>query len=163
MLKKIEGPENISGIFSLLHDGRIIKCNFEDDALRMEIEIAYLAKRINPGFHMLMVHLTGVKDVNFYTWPNSQGAEPELFTDLYLIFKPELEILNGNYKDGQIEVVCSLHSSGYGYCGGELYLTAKAAEVTDEAGESYSLEELDRICRDYWDDWANKKSHRSLI
>jgi hypothetical protein len=41
---KIEGPEDISNIFSIFHDGNIIAYKHEDDIQRMEIEIEYFTR-----------------------------------------------------------------------------------------------------------------------
>jgi hypothetical protein len=156
MFMKIENPENISDIFSIFHDGKIIKCNREKDSLRMEVEIEYLAKRINPGFKKFMIHLAGIEDILFYTWPSDLKSKPELFTDTNIIFKPELEILGSDFKAGQIEIVCNQHSPNFDYCGGELYLTATVAEVADEGGKRYSLAELEILCNGYWDELGNR-------
>ena len=152
---KINNPENISEIFAIFHDGKIIKCSREKDSLRMEVEIEYLAKRINPGFKKFMIHLLGVEDILFSTWPNDLKSKPKLFTDTNIIFEPELEILEGHFIDGRTEVICGQDSPDFDYCGGELYLTATIAEVTDEAGKHYSSEELDTLRNGYW---AEKKA-----
>lgn len=153
---KIEGPENISYVFSIFHDGGIVHCHDENGSLLLKIEIQYLAERINPDFRKFSVLLENVKGVYFSTWPSDLKSEPEVLKDVTSIFKPELEILEGNFKEGQIQVVCNQHSPEFDYCGGELYLSATSAKVTDEDGKSYSLDELDTLCKGYWEEWANR-------
>ncbi len=156
MPMKIEGQENIRDIFSIFHDGGILSCRREDDSLLMEVEIEYLAERINPDFRKFMVRLDDVKNLSFSTWPSDLKSPAVLISEVGKIFKAELEILEGDIEKGKIKIVCNQHSSEFDYCGGELYLSAASAEVTDEAGKSYSIEELDVLCKGYWDDWANK-------
>jgi hypothetical protein len=97
-----------------------------------------------------------VKDVHFSTWPSDLKSEPELIKDIASIFTPELEILESSLKEGKIQVVCNQHSHEFNYCGGELYFSAASAEVADEDGKAYSLDELDTLCKGYWDEWANR-------
>lgn len=94
--------------------------------------------------------------MRFTTWPSDQKSEPTLVTDVSVIFKPELEILEGNLKDGLIQVVCNQASPDFDYCGGELYVQAGSAQFTDEGGRHYSIDELDSLCKGYWDEWSNK-------
>lgn len=124
----------------------------------MEVDIQYLAERINPNFRKFVVRLAGVENIRFSTWPSDLQAEPEVLTDISIIFKPELEILEGSIKEGQIQVVCNQHSPEFDYCGGELFLTATSAEVVDESGKNYSIDELDTLCKSYWDSWANRSA-----
>jgi len=153
---KINGIGNISDIFSIFHDGGIVKCDREHDQLIIEVEIEYLAQRVNPEFTKFVVCLSGAENIQFSTWPSDLKSPPEVLVDESLIFEPELEILESNVKDGAIQVICNQHSHELDYCGGELSFIAKSAEVTDEAEKVYSLEELDTICKEYWDEWSNK-------
>jgi hypothetical protein len=156
MPMKIEGQENLRDIFSIFHDGGISSCRREGESLLMEVEIQYLAERINPDFRKFMVRLNDVKNLSFSTWPSDLKSPPVLLDEAEEIFKAELEILEGDIENEKIKVVCNQHSSEFDYCGGELYLSASSAEVTDEANKSYSIEGLDILCKGYWDDWANK-------
>jgi len=156
MPMKIEGSANTSDVFSIFHDGGIVRCHEENGSLLLEVEIQYLAERIYPAFQKFAVLLEDVKDVYFSTWPSDLKSAPVVLKDIASIFKPELEILESNVKEGQIQVVCNQHSHEFDYCGGELYLSAASVEVTDEGGKSYSLDELDALCKGYWDEWANK-------
>jgi hypothetical protein len=158
---KIEGPKNISDIFSIFHDGCIVSCHYKNDSLVMEVEIQYLAERINPSFQKFTVRLDGVSNLYFSTWPRDRKSEPEILRGIETIFKPELEILKGTIEEGQVIVFCDQSLLDFDYCGGDLYLSAISAEVTDETGKSYSIEELGILCKSYWDDWANKNNANS--
>lgn len=153
---RIENLEKISDVFSIFHDGRIILCHLENSSLLMEIEIRYLAERIDPAFRKFTLRLYEVKNLYFSPWSDDRTSEPEVLREIDTIFQPELEILDANCEDGQIKVICNQHSLELDYFGGELCLSATSAEVLDEAGKSYSIEELDALCKDYWDEWANK-------
>jgi hypothetical protein len=156
MPMNIEGKENIRDIFSIFHDGVISSCQFRHGELCLEVEIQYLAELINSAFKKFQVSLKGVENIRFTTWPSDLKSEPQLLCDVSIIFEPKLDILEGNIKENQIQVVCNQASSNYDYCSGELYFSAVSAVVIDEAVKSYSIEELDSLCKDYWDAWANK-------
>lgn len=148
---KIKGPENISDVFSIFHDGGIANCHHENGSLIIEIEIQYLAERINPDFQKFMLRLDDVKNLHFSTWSSDLKSEPQVLRDTTTIFKSELEILEGNFEEKQIKVVCIQHSPEFDYCGGELYFSSTSVEVTDEAGKGYSIEELYALCKSYWE------------
>jgi hypothetical protein len=154
---KIMGPENISAVFSIFHDGEIAQCVLKSNSLWMEVEIEYLAKRINKNYKAFVVRLHEVDQVRFSPWSNAANKSIEILADPKIIFEQDLEILGSSFRDGEIRIVCNQYSQNYDYIGGELYLRAESAEVNDEAGKSYSLEELDELCKGYWDDWANKR------
>ncbi len=153
---KIEGSESVRDVFSIFHDGSLVSYTNDGDDLRLEVEIQYLAERVNPSFRKFNVNLFRVGDLQFSTWPSNLKAEPETITELRRIFEAGLEILEGNIKDGLIEVVCNQHSPAFAYCGGELRFRCTCATVTDEAGKAYSIEELDALCKGYWDDWSKR-------
>lgn len=158
MPMKIEGADNVCDIFSIFHDGTISESRSMDGEIVLTVEIPYLAKRINPSFEHFQVTLLGVKKLKFSTWPSDLKSEPELLTEAEKIFAPHLEILEGNIREGRIEVVCNQHSEAFGYCGGELSFEAQSAEVADEAGKSYSIGELGEICEAYWNAWENEET-----
>ncbi|QUY43518.1 hypothetical protein [Acaryochloris marina] len=155
---KIEGSENISNVFSIFHDGDIVNGHQKNSSLLIEVEIQYLAERINPPFRKFMLRLDNVRNLHFSTWPSDWKSEPKVLRDAKTIFKSELGILEGNYEEDQIKVACDQHLPEFDYCGGELHFSATSVEVTDEAGKGYSIEELGALCKDYWDEWANNKS-----
>jgi hypothetical protein len=155
---KIEAPESIRDIFSIFHDGGISTATLQGENLILQIEIQYLSERINPEYKGFEVYLYGLSNIEFSTWPSDLKSEPKKITDIESIFKSELEILEASLKNNIIEVVCTQNSSKYNYCGGELSFTVDTAEVRDESGKSYSLEDLNILCEDYWDEWGNKNN-----
>jgi hypothetical protein len=150
----IEGLENVRDIFSILHDGSISSYALNGDDLTLEVEIRYLAERVKPEFRKFNVQLFGVGNVRFSTWPSDLKSPPVLITRVQNIFDAELEILEGTLRDDEIEVICNQHNSDRSYCGGELRFRCARAEVRDERGKDYSIEELNALCRGYWDDWS---------
>jgi hypothetical protein len=156
MTPKIEGAENVRDIFCIFHDGSISSWAMHGNELNLEVKIQYLAERVNPEFRKFAVRLFGVSNVRFSTWPGDLKSAPVMLTKLEQIFEGALEILQGDLKEGEIEVVCNQPSSELDYCGGELRFGCTGAEVTDEAGKAYSIEELDVLCRGYWNDWSKQ-------
>lgn len=152
----IEGRENIRDIFSIFHDGVIGSCALNGDELTLDIAIRYLAERVKPGFRTFRVRLFGVSNVRFSTWPDDLQSAPVVLTDIQQIFEPDLDILEGNANGDEIEIVCNQPSPAFSYCGGELRFRCLCAEVTDESGKYYSIEELSALCEGYWDDWSRR-------
>ena len=162
MPMKIEGNSNIEAIFSIFHDGVISRHQVKGRELVLEVEIQYLAERINPTYRSFQVVLENVENIRFTTWSSGLKSESELITEPSIIFKPDLDILEGNIKEEQIQVICNQASSDFEYCSGELYFSATSAIVTDEAGKSYSIEELDILCKGYWGEWATKNQQSKM-
>jgi hypothetical protein len=151
----IYGIENIKELFCILHDGVIISGELTRSEMRLEVEIPYLAKRIDPSYQNFRVILKGTEDVRFTTWPNELELTPRVLRNIHEIFEPQLDILSGRVRGKHVQMACSQSSPDYDYCGGELCFIAEQASVIDEAGKSYSIGELDTLARGYWDDWAN--------
>ena len=151
-----EGLENINTMFSVFHDGEIARCVKINSSLKFDVHIQYLAERINPAFRTFSIVLEGVEDLNFTTWPDDSDAEPDVITDVELIFTKELEILSGEIENESIKVACNQPLPGLGYCGGFLNLKANSAVVKDEARKEYSIEELCSLSKSYWDEWSKR-------
>lgn len=64
---KIEGSENVRDVFPIFHDGSLTSYTNDGDDVRLEIEIQYLAERVDPNFRKFVVHLFDVRDVQFST------------------------------------------------------------------------------------------------
>jgi hypothetical protein len=156
MPMKIEGSEGVRDIFSIFHDGSLVSYFSDGDTLGLEVDIQYLAERVNPSFLKFKVCLFGVGDVQFSTWPSDLKEKSETITELPKIFEADLQILDGKIKEGLIEVVCTQRSRTFAYCGGELRFRCTYATVTDEAERAYSIEELGALCKGYWDDWSKR-------
>lgn len=151
----ISGQKNIAEIFSIFHDGVIASYLSSNDGLLLVIEVRYLAQRINPAYTKFLVCLFEAKDVQFHPWPNNADNSSQPITAVDEIFKPRLDILQGEVRDKIIEIVCNQASPTFPYSGGELQFHAESAAVSDESGRFWSLEELAELCKAYWDEWSN--------
>lgn len=156
----IHGNDALSRLFSILHDGRIARVTANGSSIALDVDITYLARRVDPAYRTFRVVLDKVLDLRFRTWPNEAGAEPAMLTDIDEIFRPGLEILSGEVAGDHLKVICNQPSTLCDYCGGELLLAVASASVTDEGGKAYSLEELQRLCRGYWSDWESANAAR---
>lgn len=150
----IEGMQNVSDIFSIFHDGILVHHQCDGDDLVLTIEILYLAERVSQTFTKFRVRLHRCEGVSFTTWQNDSKSDPTRLDDLDLIFRPDLDIFRASVKADTIEVVCNQDDADCDFCGGILAFNANRATVEDEAGKSYSLDELNALCKAYWDDSA---------
>lgn len=153
-LLMITGAENLSDMFSIFHDGGVARYSANGDNLDLDIEIMYLAERVNPAFRSFHVSIQNVQDISFSTWLKESGVEPLVLRSPAKIFGPKLEILSSEVYGEQIKVICNQPSAECDYCGGELYFSASGATVTDEAGREYSIDALQQLFKDYWDEWS---------
>jgi hypothetical protein len=149
----ITGRENICTLLSILHDGVISSYCVDHDNLGLTVDIKYLANRINPAYSYFTLTVFGVSDVSFRTWPRHLQSEPWIITDLQSIFAARLEILEATVVDAKIDVRCDQPDTSLDYCGGELRLNAVGLIVKDEDGRERTLDEMDQICQDYWNEW----------
>ncbi len=154
-LLMISGTEGLSDIFSVFHDGGITRYSANGANLELEVEVPYLAERVNPAFRSFRVALLQVQNLSFTTWPKDREAEPSILRLLSQIFEPELEILSGEVDGELIKVICNQSDAGGDYCGGELFFSAVGATVTDEGGKEYSIDELRQLSSEYWQKWSD--------
>ncbi|MES2297505.1 MAG: hypothetical protein V4582_10705 [Pseudomonadota bacterium] len=154
----ISGTENLCDIFSIFHDGEISHFAVDGANLDLEVEIMYLAERVNPNYRRFRVSLQNVKNLSFQTWPKDPHMVPVTLSSPKHIFKPELEILSGELDGNLIKVICNQALPSCEYCGGELYLQADHAVVRDEGDREYSIDDLRNLSKDYWDEWSKRNS-----
>lgn len=149
------GAESIADIFSVFHDGGIARYSSSGNGLNLDVEIRYLAERVDSAFRHFHVCLHDVRDISFSTWPKEAEATPSVIRSLPEIFAPDLAILSGETDGEHIKIICNQSSADYSYCGGELRFSASGATVHDERGKGYSVDELHQLCKAYWDEWSS--------
>ena len=153
--------ESICEIFSIFHDGMTESAELCGQKLKLKVKIPYLAERIKTGFKFFFVELEGFRSAEFRGWPATLQGEKKLVTEFSAIFESALEILEAKLTDGRIEVVCNIKSDADSeFCGGELFFSADAATVRDEANKDYSISELGEICKAYWSEWKANNAKR---
>lgn len=152
----ITGAENIAKLFSIFHDGSILGARRNYQEAVFDIEISYLAQRVNPKFSKFSVRLMNAENFTFKTWENDPPGTSKMLVGFESIFQHDLEVLNGEATGDRVQVVCNAPGTSQGFCGGELQFHATAVEVTDESGGTWSLERIDGLSRDYWNEWSNR-------
>jgi hypothetical protein len=150
----ISGLENIRDIFSIFHDGAIIKWEKQGSGIEIIVEIPYLTKMICKSYEWFSLTLYDVNQMAFETWPHAGTVKPWLINNLDDIFKLELEILSAELENNLQKITCNQHSTEFEYCGGYLRFSCVDAAVRDPSGKEYSIDDLDKICNEYWDAWA---------
>lgn len=152
----ILGADNIARLFSIFHDGKMLnaRCGGKDAVI--EVEIRYLAQRIGPGRTRFIVRFFDAENFSFDTWENEPAGASKMLIGLDSIFQHELEILSSESVGDGIVVACNAPGANQNFCGGELRFQAKRAQVTDEMGVSWSLEQFAQLSHDYWSEWSQK-------
>lgn len=148
---RISNPEEIETVFSMFHDGTIIKLYLKDGDVYMEIDICYLAERVNPKFENFTVKITKPSKLQIELW----NDEAKVITDLKEIEQLKLGILSCERTIGSIfKIACTTdfeQSSG-----GSLSFTTTSIEVFDEIKKAYSFQELLHLANGYWEDWIEE-------
>ena len=148
--------EDIRDIFSIPHDGTITGWEGDKQLLTLKIGCQYLAERINPAFEYFFVELTGICRLTLVPWMNPAELEQEYFVELKDIFQAELDILSAEVENDFVKVSCNQGDSTFDYCGGTLYVGSEGIKIFDESKSELSIDRLDQICREYWDEFARQ-------
>ena len=143
-------PQDITDLFSILHDGRICHWEGTTERLRLRVFCDYLAQLIDPAFEHFTVELHQVNQLAFRTWPNPFDGPVELLSTVDGIFRPELEILSTELVGNAVEITCNQHDHAYTYCGGVLSFVCAGAVVRDQRQHELTLEQMDALGQQYW-------------
>ena len=146
--------EDIRDIFSILHDGTISAWTGNKDLLVLTVNCQYLAERIDKSFDKFYVELTNIDKIELDPWPNPFDIPTIIKTDFADIFQAELEILSAEIKNNAVVLACNQHNTDFDYCGGHLTINCKAIKIFDQNNNELTIDHLDKICNDYWDQRA---------
>lgn len=136
-------------LFSIFHDGSICELKDASDRLVFQVDIMYIAERINPDFHCFYIHVK--KPLEFYF--EEYDSLNKIF-DLGEINKLELEILKTDINEGAIKVFCSAEN---GNIFGFLHIKADELEIYDQTNKNIELESFRLIAQKYWDDLEKRR------
>jgi len=154
----ITQKQDMADVFSVFHDGMIEEHKIEDDNLILKIYCQYLAKDINSSYEFFWVKLNQLKSINLLPWlKNSQ--EELLWTNIDLIFKKELEILNAKItSEDTIQVFCDcsdiFEENEVSYVGATLEFGCYSISIFDENKQEISLDYLKEIATKYWKEFS---------
>ena len=148
--------EDIKDIFSILHDGTISAWTGDKDLLTLTVDCQYLAEHIDKSFDSFYVELRQIDDLFLSTWPNPFDLPVQTLTEPSDIFKAELELLSADIKDRKVLIACNQNDTAFDYCGGNLTISCKTIKVFDQRKNELTIEEFDKLCNDYWEEWSKK-------
>lgn len=135
-------------LFSIFHDGSIYGLMDASDQLVFQVDIMYLAERINPNFRCFYIHI--IRPLEFYF--EESDSLKKIF-DIEEINKLELEILKTEINIGVIKVFCSANN---GNIFGFLNIKAAEIEIYDQIHMSIELERLRSLAQEYWDEFGER-------
>jgi hypothetical protein len=150
----VTNTEKIRDVFAILHDGVIESWTGDKKELTLKIGCQYLAERVDPSFEFFFVVLFDVDRFALVPWMSPIDLEQEYFTELKDIFQAELDILSADIENDLVKVSCNQRDSTLNYCGGFLYMSCIDVKVFEQKKAELSIEFLDSICREYWDDFS---------
>ena len=147
---------DIAEVFSLLHDGTVIKWAGDKDLLTLKISCLYLAERIKPTYEYFYLDLHKINKLEFNPWTAPSDIPNIIKQEPGEIFETELEVLYAEVKDDSVKVSFNQADPKYDYCGGNLYVNCDAIKLFDHEHKELAIGQLNQICNEYWDDWKIK-------
>lgn len=162
----IKQNENISTLFSYFHDGSLNFLSQKNNALLLNVEIPYLAHRIDSSFKHFRITLENLKEIYFVPWKDATPDnidDVESISNIEQIFAADLEVLKSHFTDSHIIVALHQFSPDIDYVGGELYIKTSSIVVQDETAKDYTLEEIKALSDGYWEEWRSGYQRNSLL
>jgi len=147
----------IRDVFGIFHDGGISNVTMANGGGEIEVEIEYLAKRIQPEFTAFTIRLDALEHIKFSPWVDEGQPPIPAIEDLAKIACLDLEILRTEAKGHTVRVACSVFGAQPAYTGGVLQFGASRYSVFDESRREWTLEELRSLSDGYWSDWSATK------
>lgn len=142
--------EEISSLFSMLHDGAISAWQGDKNLLTLTIECDYLAQRINKAYNKFYIDLIQIEKLELEPWSNPIENALRIKTQFEDIFKEELEIITANIIDEIVVISCNQYDTSIDYCGGNLSIACKEIKLYDQEKNELTLNQLELLCKDYW-------------
>lgn len=145
---------DIKDIFTIFHDGCIADYKILNKDLLLVIEISYLAELIDASFKFIHLKLIDLKAIHFEPWTGSISE----IRDVPLIFSYDLCIVSTEKNPKDITIV---HCNSYkrdqvDFEGGKLVIDCNDYLLTDQVGNSLTIEYLKELSSRYWNDFGNK-------
>jgi len=148
--------EDIRDIFSIFHDGVISAWAGNKELLTLTVDCEYLAERIDKSFDKFYVELSFIDKIELDPCTNPFDIPTVIKINLDDIFRAELEILSADIKDNVVVVTCNQYNTNFDYCGGNLKINCRSIKVFDQSKNELTIEQLDKICNEYWDELSKK-------
>jgi len=149
---------DIRDIFSIFHDGGIVDCKGDLHKLTLTVQCNYLAELINPDFENFYLDLIEVNKLDFDPWMNPIDLEKIHFDSYEDYLQVDLEILSAEIKDDMVIVTCNQHDTDLDFCGGNLMISAINFNLYDHKMTPMTIDQLNLICRNYWDNARNNRN-----
>jgi hypothetical protein len=129
-------------IWNTLHDGEITAVSAADsDTATIFVSIPYLRRRLQPLGDSFVLTLSGVRQLQFRDFSGSISSLP---AELELTAP---EILSSESQQMPVTVETT---------GGQLLADFDNVQFALDTGERVSYEAIERVCRDYWNEWSAK-------
>jgi len=142
--------EEVSDIFSVLHDGLIEHSDRDGDTLSFSVSILYLTDRMK-GADKIHVVISGYRNPEFVAW--MKDGDSKTISSYTLT---DLDILSAKIEDGRIRADFNNDDANSAYCGGTLYFDCDSYSIEAPKGTHITLETIKEVATQYWDDFGKK-------
>ncbi|HZG00720.1 MAG TPA: hypothetical protein VEY71_06940 [Chitinophagales bacterium] len=152
--------EETEEVFSIFHDGSISSWQGDKSLLRLEIDCPYLAERLDKSYDHFYIELVNVRTIELQPWKNPIAADPIIVKELNEIFEGDLEILSAESSNETVVVTCQQWNTKLDYRGATLIVGCEQIRIYDQSNKELSLDRLQDICKDYWEDWSKETENQ---
>ena len=151
-MEEINTEQKIADIFSIFHDGNTSTWEINEELFTLKINCQYLAEKIDKSYQSFFVEFTEIRNIEFIPWMSPIELEQIKIYNLDKIFETELEILSAEIENGNAKIIFNQHNRELHYCGGNLVINSKEIKIFNEIKKELSIDELYKLCSEYWND-----------
>lgn len=135
--------EEQADIFCIFHDGSFSEFIRNKKNINFTVDIKYLSRLVNPIFSSFKGQMINCSKLEYHL----HREEDVIITDLKTLSELYLEISYAQVINGCVAVICYSHDNNLG---GNLVFVAENIVIFDEAGQVIEIDELNEICKLYW-------------
>ena len=144
-MSTVLSEEEVSDIFSVLHDGVIEYSKRFGDTLSLVVSVLYLTDRMR-GAEMVHFTITGYRNPEFSAWMHE--GDSKIISDFTLA---NLSILSAKVVDGRIRAFLSNDNPDLPYSGGTLTFDCDSYSIEAPKGIRITLDYIKEVATKYWD------------
>lgn len=159
---KTDNYNKLIDVFSFLHDGLIEKILFENNSMKLNVNIDSYTQFIDKDFKYLYVSIDNISDLEYMDW--TENSERYIELNIIQAFAQDLWIVRTELsKDGRIEINChGGKSTDENSSGASIYFNFTDYSIKDENDNYITLTDLERLNKMFVDQ-INKTNAQHTI
>lgn len=132
-----------ASLFSMFHDGSLVKLEKQESNVLFQVDIQYLAEIINPNYEYFNGYLKHCRELAFVDFPGKTIFD---LSNLQEAENIQPEILSAEVIENSVKVYCSID---FNY-GGVFQFKAEDIKIFDQDNNQITLQQIRQFCKQYW-------------